>query len=72
MFEGDLKYRQLNGETMDPEAELQDFKTRQERKQQVALKRAKKDLQELLDEEGLAGDELVAELEAKKDGDDKE
>jgi hypothetical protein len=67
LFEGDLKYRQMNGETTDAEAELQDFKTRQERKQQVALKRAKEELAEILDEEDLAGEELLAELDAKKD-----
>jgi hypothetical protein len=67
MFEGDLKYRQMNGETMDAEAELQDFKAQQERKQQVALKRAKEELKELLDEEDLAGSELIAKLESQAD-----
>ena len=67
MFEGDLKFRQMNGEVTDAEAELQDFKAQQERKQQVALKRAKEELAEILDEEDLAGEELVAEIEARQE-----
>lgn len=53
LFEGDLKYRQLNGEETDVEAELLDFKAQQERKQQAALKKAKAELQEIFDEEEL-------------------
>lgn len=53
MFEGDLKYRQLNGEETDVEAELLDFKAQQERKQQAMLKKAKAELQEIFDEEDL-------------------
>lgn len=55
MFEGDLKYRQMNGEEPDIDAELLDFKTQQERKQQTMLKMAKKELQDVLDEEKLGG-----------------
>lgn len=55
MFEGDLKYRQMNGEDPDVDAELLDFKTQQERKQQTMLKMAKQELQDVLDEENLGG-----------------
>jgi hypothetical protein len=55
MFEGDLKFRQLNGEEPDVDAELLDFKTQQERKQQTMLKMAKQGLQDILDEEDLGG-----------------
>ena len=52
MFEADLKYRQMKGETgLDAEAELADFKARQERKKETMLKRAKEELAELLDED---------------------
>eukprot|EP00527_Entomoneis_sp_CCMP2396_P007618 CAMPEP_0198140352 /NCGR_PEP_ID=MMETSP1443-20131203/3525_1 /TAXON_ID=186043 /ORGANISM="Entomoneis sp., Strain CCMP2396" /LENGTH=528 /DNA_ID=CAMNT_0043802745 /DNA_START=86 /DNA_END=1672 /DNA_ORIENTATION=- len=52
LFEANLKYRQMNGEEdLDTEAEMADFKTRQERKKQTMLKRAKEDLAELLDED---------------------
>mmetsp|Transcript_3705 Transcript_3705/g.8293 ORF Transcript_3705/g.8293 Transcript_3705/m.8293 type:complete len:508 (-) Transcript_3705:233-1756(-) len=53
LFEGDLKFRQLNGEDADAEAELLDFKAQQERKQQAMLKKAKAELQEIFDEEDL-------------------
>jgi hypothetical protein len=53
LFEGDLKFRQSAGEEADVEAELLDFKAQQERKQQTMLKQAKKELQEVLDEENL-------------------
>jgi len=55
MFEGDLKFRQMNGEEPDVEAELLDYKTQQERKQQTMLKMAKQELQEVLEEENLGG-----------------
>lgn len=55
MFEGDLKFRQMNGEEPDVDAELLDFKTQQERKQQAMLKMAKQELQDVLDEENLGG-----------------
>lgn len=55
MFEGDLKYRQMNGEEPDVDAELLDFKTQQERKQQTMLKMAKQELDEILEEENLGG-----------------
>lgn len=57
MFEGDLKYRQMNGEDADVEAELLDFKKQQERKQQTMLKKAKKELQEVLDEDNISLDD---------------
>merc|ERR1712157_52325 len=55
MFEGDLKYRQMSGEEPDVEAELLDFKTQQERKQQTILKQAKQELQDAFDEDNLGG-----------------
>jgi len=52
MFEADLKYRQMNGEeVLSADAELADFKARQERKKETMLKRAKEELAELLDED---------------------
>jgi len=52
MFEADLKYRQMNGEeVLSADAELADFKSRQERKKETMLKRAKQELAELLDED---------------------
>ncbi len=68
MFEGDLKYRQLNGETPDAELELENFKAKQERKQQTMLKRAKEELKEILEEEDLVGADLKATLDT--DGDE--
>lgn len=63
MFEGDLKYRQMNGEATDAEAELADFKSKQERKKEAMLKRAKSELKEILDEEELGGDDLNEKLD---------
>jgi hypothetical protein len=65
MFEGDLKYRQLNGEITDAAADaaIADFKAQQERKKQTMLQRAKEELKELLDEEDLGGDDLDEKLE---------
>ena len=63
MFEGDLKYRQMNGEATDAEAEYSDFKARQERKKQAMLQRAKEELKELLAEENLGGEDLNERLE---------
>ncbi|GAX29163.1 hypothetical protein FisN_7Hh236 [Fistulifera solaris] len=51
LLEGDLKYRIKMGEVVDEEMELADFKKRQERKQQELLKKAKKELAEVLGEE---------------------
>ena len=51
MLEGDLKYRIKMGEVVDEEVELADFKTHQERKQQEMLKRAKKELADVLGED---------------------
>jgi len=70
MFEGDLKYRQMNGEVTDAENELADFKAQQERKKQMMLKRAKEELAEVLDAEDLGGDDLKDVLGP--DDDDKE
>ena len=53
MHEGDVKYRQMTGEDLDEEAELLDFKAQQERKQQAMLKKAKEELNEILEEEDL-------------------
>jgi hypothetical protein len=63
LFEGDLKYRQMNGEITNAETELVDFKARQERKKQAMLKRAKDELQGLLEEENLNDDELTMALD---------
>lgn len=62
MFEGDLVYRQMNGEATDADAELEDFKAKQERKKQAMLKKAKSELKELLEEENLGGDDLDEKL----------
>jgi hypothetical protein len=53
MHEGDVKYRQMKGEDLDEEAELLDFKAKQERKQQAMLKKAKDELKEILGEDDL-------------------
>jgi len=55
LFEGDLKYRQMNGEANNPEDELADFKAQQERKKVVMLQRAKDELRSELDKENLGG-----------------
>jgi hypothetical protein len=70
MFEGELKFRQVTGEVTDAEAELADFKSKQERKKQAMLKRAKAEMKELLDEEDLGGDDLDAHLDTLNAGDD--
>jgi hypothetical protein len=57
MFEGDLKYRQNKGEVVDETSELANFQTRQERKQEVMLKRAKAELAEILQED-ISDDDL--------------
>ena len=62
MFEGDLKYRQMNGEKTDDEAELADYKARQEKKKETMLKRAKQELSDLLEEDNLGGKDLEAAL----------
>lgn len=56
LFEGDLKYRQMHGEANDPESEFANFQARQKKKQEVMLDRAKKELRETLDSDGLGGD----------------
>ena len=65
MFEGDLKYRMMNGQETDERKELAEFKMKQEKKKATMLERAKAGLQEILDED----DKLVAAN--KKGGDDK-
>lgn len=70
LFEGDLKFRQMNGEAPDADAELADFKARQERKKQTMLKRAKEELQEMLAEDELLDDELTKKLESMSAEDD--
>ncbi|KAL7571496.1 hypothetical protein ACA910_020916 [Epithemia clementina (nom. ined.)] len=68
MFEADLKYREMKGEKgLDAEAELADFKSRQERKKQTMLKRAKKELAELLNEDP---DKLIPDDDEDDDDDD--
>jgi len=64
MFEADLKFRKMNGEVVDPENELISFKTKQDRKKQVMLDRAKEDLQRLLDEEDLGGEDFKERLDS--------
>ena len=51
LFEGDLRWRQLNGVETNEEEELEDFKSKQEKKKQAMLERAKASLAELLDDE---------------------
>jgi hypothetical protein len=71
MFEGDLKFRQMNGEAPDTAAELADFQSTQERKKQAMLKRAKDELKEILnEEEGLYDVDLAMKLESMKAEDD--
>ena len=67
MFEGDLKYRQMKREVTDADSELADFKALQERKKVAMLKRAKEELSEVLDEEGLGGEDLKQKWEDPKD-----
>lgn len=64
LFEGDLVYRKMQGEVTDPDAELEDFKSRQERKKQAMLKRAKDEMKELLEEENLGGEDLDEKLDS--------
>merc|ERR1712183_568570 len=67
MFEGDLKFRQLKGEEAGIDAEFLDFKVQQERKERVMLDKAKKELQDVLDEEGLG---KLDDLDVLDDDDD--
>jgi len=55
LVQGELKYRQLRGEDLDVDGEMLDFKIQQERKQEIMLKKAKNELQEVLVEEDLGG-----------------
>lgn len=66
LVEGELKYRQMNGE-VDVEADQLDFKVQQERKQQTILKKAKQELQAALDEDDLG----PLNIEDDEDGDEK-
>lgn len=70
LFEGDLKFRQSAGEEADVEAELLDFKAQQERKQQTMLKQAKKELQDVLDEEDLGKVYEEGDLDDQEDDDE--
>jgi hypothetical protein len=51
MLEGDMKYRTTTGENVDEEAEILDFKKRQEIKQKTMLKKAKAELAAVLGED---------------------
>jgi len=51
LFEGDLKYRMLHGQSTDERKELANFKKLQEKKKAAMLERAKASLQEILDED---------------------
>jgi RecG-like helicase len=70
MFEGDLKYRTMKGEVMDEETELADFKSQQVRKEETMLKRAKKELKEILQEDDVDDDDLVSKINEEDDDDD--
>jgi hypothetical protein len=63
MFEGDLVYRQMNGEATDADAELEDFKAKQARKKQAMLQKAKSELRSILEQENLLGDDLDEKLD---------
>ena len=45
MFEGDLKWRMMHGRDTDERKELADFLSEQEKKKEVALKRAQEALE---------------------------
>jgi hypothetical protein len=70
MFEGDLQYRKIHGEVTDEATELADFKKRQERKKEAMLVRAKAELNEVLEEENLGGEDLKERLDMLKAKDD--
>jgi hypothetical protein len=72
--EGDLKYRKMRKEVSDTDAaqELEDFQSKQERKKQTMLKKAKEELAELLEQEDLAGDDIKAKLLKSEDDDDED
>lgn len=73
LLEGDIKFRQLNGEANDPEGEIANFAAQQERKQEIMLKKAKQDLRTVLDEENLGGDNIpgLDDEDAPENPDDK-
>jgi hypothetical protein len=54
----------MKGGVTDADAELKDFKSRQGRKKQAMLKRAKDEMKELLEEENLGGDDLDEKLDS--------
>lgn len=66
MLEGDMKYRVSKGEKVDEAGELADFKSRQERKQQTMLKRAKEDMKKLLQEDYDGDDDIDSDDDSKK------
>lgn len=67
MFEGDLKYRQAKGEVTDPDAELATFQAKQERKKQTMLQRAKEELADMLEEDGLSTEDLKKQWEEQEE-----
>merc|ERR1712151_924221 len=67
LLEGDLKYRQMNGEIVDAETELADFKAQQERNKETMLKKAKDELNEILESEDLGKVDNLPGDEEKKD-----
>ena len=75
MFEGDLRYRQLNGELTeaDAEVELEDFKAKEAKQKAAMLKRAKAQLRDILDDADISEEDLEASIEKiRASGDDEE
>jgi len=70
MFEGDLKYRQMNGEATDAEGEFETFKEQQARKKEAMLARAKEEMKSILEEEDLGGEDLDEKLSSLDAADD--
>lgn len=70
LFEGEVKYRQMKGEKVDVDEEFEDFETRQEKKQQAMLARAKQELTDVLESDGLKADDLKKKWEEDDDDDD--
>jgi len=51
MLEGEIQYRIANGEKLDEDMEMPDFKAKQDRKQKVLLMKAKEELVDALGED---------------------
>jgi len=66
LMEGELKYREIHGEKINAEIEYADFDEKQKRKEETLLKRAKEELTQILEEEGL-NDESYDDPADKKD-----